>query len=67
MHNLPTTSRSHAERCKKIAEKEGLKRVRIGIFESFEQCVLDEQFFLREEFFLDVLPFFQYNGFIFTL
>jgi len=30
MHNLPTTSRSHAERCKKVAEKEGLKRVRIG-------------------------------------
>ena len=30
MHNLPTTSRSHAERCKISAEKEGLKRVRIG-------------------------------------
>jgi len=30
MHNLPTTSRSHAERCKELAEKEGLKRVRIG-------------------------------------
>lgn len=30
MHNLPTTSRSHAERCKKVAEKEGLRRVRIG-------------------------------------
>jgi len=30
MHNLPTTSRSHAERCKKVAEREGLRRVRIG-------------------------------------
>ena len=30
MHDLPTTSRSHAEKCKELAEKEGLKRVRIG-------------------------------------
>jgi pyruvate formate lyase activating enzyme len=28
--DLPTTSRSHALRCKEIAEKTGLKRVRIG-------------------------------------
>lgn len=30
MHDLPTTSRSHAEECKKAAEEEGLKKVRIG-------------------------------------
>jgi len=30
IHNLPTTSSSHAERCKKVAEQEGLKNVRIG-------------------------------------
>jgi pyruvate formate lyase activating enzyme len=28
--DLPTTSRSHALTCKEIAEKTGLKRVRIG-------------------------------------
>jgi pyruvate formate lyase activating enzyme len=28
--DLPTTSRSHALRCKEIAEEAGLKRVRIG-------------------------------------
>lgn len=30
MSDLPTTSRSHAEACKDIAEKKGLKNVRIG-------------------------------------
>jgi len=30
MSDLPTTSRSHAEACKDIAEKRGLKNVRIG-------------------------------------
>jgi pyruvate formate lyase activating enzyme len=28
--DLPTTARSHALRCKEIAQEEGLKRVRIG-------------------------------------
>lgn len=30
MHDLPCTSRTHAQRCKEVAEKEGLSRVRIG-------------------------------------
>ena len=30
MHDLPCTSKSHAQKCKEVAEKEGLCRVRIG-------------------------------------
>lgn len=30
MHDLPCTSRTHALRCKEVAEKEGLARVRVG-------------------------------------
>jgi len=30
MHDLPTTSKSHAEKCLEAARKEGLKNVRIG-------------------------------------
>jgi len=30
LNDLPTTSKSHAQRCKAVAEKAGLKNVRIG-------------------------------------
>jgi pyruvate formate lyase activating enzyme len=30
LNDLPTTSKSHAQRCKTVAEKAGLKNVRIG-------------------------------------
>ena len=30
LHDLPNTSRSHALRCKQIAERAGLKKVNIG-------------------------------------
>lgn len=30
MEDLPTTSKSHAYRCKEVAEKQGLKNVRLG-------------------------------------
>ena len=30
LKDLPTTSRGHAMRCKEVAEREGLRRVRIG-------------------------------------
>ena len=30
LHDLPTTSRRHAIRCKEVAERKGLRRVHIG-------------------------------------
>jgi pyruvate formate lyase activating enzyme len=38
MQDLPTTSRNHAGRCLEIAQKAGLRRVKIGNLHLLRDC-----------------------------